>query len=111
MECFQNNRNVEKACNAWFKKLNSYFFECFSKIRCKTSYKSNNPVVDMMKQRSEIIQKIKKAENDQIDLLKTELKEIELKLTKLVAEENRKIVFKNFEHLSNTDGTTNNNGV
>ena len=50
-------------------------------------------------------------EKKSIDLLKTELKEIDSKLTKLVAEENMKTVFKNFEHLSNTDGTTNNNGV
>ena len=56
-----------------------------------------------MKQRSDLIQKIKKA-NDELD-------EIDQKLTITVAEENRKQVFDNFEKISNTDGTTNNNGI
>ena len=68
-------------------------------------------MVNLMKQRSDLIQKIKKSEDDQIDILKTELDGINQELTKIVAEENRKQVYDNFEKLSNTDGTTNNNGI
>ena len=64
-----------------------------------------------MKQRSELIQKIKKANDDKIEVLKAELNVINLKLTSFVAEENKKQVYDNFEKLSNTDGTTNNNGI
>ena len=43
--------------------------------------------------------------------MKAELNVINLKLTSFVAEENKKQVYDNFEKLSNTDGTTNNNGI
>ena len=112
-KCFQSGAcgDVEMKCNNWFKILKSYFYECFNKIRCKKIFKSRNPVVILMKQRSELIQKIKMNNDDQIEILKLKLGEIELKLSNMVAEENRKQVFDNFEKLSNTDGTTNINGI
>ena len=111
MNCFQSEKKIENACNIWFKTLKGYFYECFKKIRCKTDYKTLNPVSKLMKQRSELIQKIKKANDDKIEVLKAELNVINLKLTSFVAEENKKQVYDNFEKLSNTDGTTNNNGI
>ena len=110
-ECFKTNENIGKACKNWFKTLKGYFFDCFTKIRSKNNYKSNNPVVKLMKQRSDLVQQIKKSDGDKINILKTELDEIDLKLIKIVAEENRKQVYENFEKLSNTDGTTNNHGI
>ena len=58
-----------------------------------------------------LVQKIKKANDEQIEILKNKLNEIDLDLTLTVAEENKKQVYDNFEKISNTDGTTNNNGI
>ena len=102
---------IKKSCNNWFRILKCYFYECFNKIRCKKGFKSRNPVAILMKQRSELIQKIKMTNDDQKEILEMKLSEIEEKLSNMVAEENRKQVFDNFEKLSNTDGTTNINGM
>ena len=64
-----------------------------------------------MKERSNLIQTNKTANDNLKDKIKTELIEIEKQIANLSAQENRKKVFDNFGELSNTDGTTNMNGI
>ena len=68
---------------------------------------SKNPVVTLMKQRSNLIQSIKSADDDLKENLLLKLSELEVKISELTAEENRKQVMNNFLKLSNTDGSTN----
>ena len=68
---------------------------------------SKNPVVTLMKQRSNLIQSIKSADDDLKENLLLKLSELEVKISELTAEENRKQDMDNFLKLSNTDGSTN----
>ena len=68
---------------------------------------SKNPAVTLMKQRSNLIQSIKSADDDLKENLLLKLSELEVKISELTAEENRKQDMDNFLKLSNTDGSTN----
>ena len=111
-ECFSSNdKSIEIQSNQWFNTLKSYFHECFRKIRCKNNYSSKNPIVKLLEERSSIIQKIKKADEEELESLKSSLSKLETEISRLTAEENRNTVVNNFQELSNTDGSTNINGM
>ena len=108
---FLEQKSSENQSNDWFKTLKGYFYECFRKIRCKTIYSSKNPVVKVLDERSKLIQSIKMAAEEDVKQLENKLTEVEKKVSTLTADENRKKVVDNFELLSNTDGSTNTNGL
>ena len=110
-DCFRNKRPMERKCNDWFTALKTHFYDCFNKIRCKANFNSKNPIVKLMKERSYLIHKNKTADENIKDKIDTNLKKIEEQIANLTAEENRKKVFEDFGKLSNTDGTTNINGI
>ena len=110
-KCFLNKKSSENQSKDWFKILNGYFYECFRKIRCKQSFSSKNPVVKLLEERSRLVQSIKMAEENDGEELEVKLSELEMEISKLCSEENRKKVVENFQTLSNTDGSTNINGL
>ena len=64
-----------------------------------------------MNDRTELVQKMKKANDEQKEDLQRELEEVEMRILELSAKENRNKVVENFTTLATSDGTTNQEGV
>ena len=88
-ECFHNLNSLEYQANEWFKILNSYFYQCFKKIRCKNVPKLSE-TDKLLKLRTELVQKEKKAEEGKKKEIKEELEILESKICEIVAMANRK---------------------
>ena len=110
VECFANENSLEKQSSDWFKSLNRYFHQCFKKIRIKNT-KKEDETDKQLKQRSELIQRLKKSNDDSKDDILDEIDKIEKKISKLVSECNRKKVIDNFGELKSNDGSANVTGV
>ena len=107
-KCFETDDNVEKQSKKWFKHLNSFFQQSFRKIRITKQQKPTKLSI-LFDRKCSLQQKLKKQvqNNDIIE----ELDNVEKEIAKEVANENREKVISTFKLLSNTDGTTNVNGM
>ena len=111
VKCFSNNgKSLSEQSNRWFKKLNGIFHRSFKKIRMNGNFKETK-ISQLSKTKSEIIQKIRTAGNDEGKSLNEELCVLEKQLSDLVAEKNRDKVVRNFGSLAQNDGTANINGM
>ena len=110
VKCFQNGAEFENQSNEWYKNLNKYFQQSFIKIRSCKNKKNLNELDKLLSKRTELIQKMKKTYEEKKEEAQNELEETEKKISELSAEENRNKVVDNFASLSDSDGTTNQNG-
>ena len=110
-KCFQNEKDFERQSTEWFQNLFKYFHQSFTKIRSRGDKKKFDDVHKLMNNRTELVQKMKKANDEQKEDLQRELEEVELKISELSAKENRNKVVENFATLATSDGTTNQRGV
>ena len=108
--CFMSNKTFDKQCKDWFKNLQTVFHKSFKKIRCQSRVKETE-VSKLLEKRKNLIQKLKKAEEETKQELSKEIKSIEDGISTLSSEENRNKVIENFKHLENNDGSTNTNGI
>ena len=92
------------------KKLKNYFQQSFKKIRCR-NVKKETETDKLLKLRTELIQKLKKYDDEIKEETIEEIHQIEKNISEEISENNRMKVMENFEALSNTDGSTNNNGA
>ena len=110
-KCFQNQNEIDKQSTEWFKALNSYFQQSFTKKRsCKTKKKLTE-LDKLLKKRTELVQKLKKSNEDTKEEIKRAVEEIENKISELSAEENRNKIVENLSHLSDGNGTTSHSGL
>jgi hypothetical protein len=110
-KCFQNEKDFERQSTEWFQNLSKYFHQSFTKIRSRADKKKFDDVYKLMNDRTELVQKMKKANDEQKEDLQRELEEVEMKISELSAKENRNKVVENFATLTTIDGTTNQRGV
>ena len=111
VNCFLNGNELGKQCDEWFRNLFRYFHQSFVKTRSCQNKKKLDEVDILLNKRKELIQKVKKANDDEKEELNTELEETEASISKLTAIDNRNKVIENFEALSGIDGSTNQIGV
>ena len=111
IKCFRNNNStLSEQCNGWFKKLNRIFHKSFRKVRMNGKFKQTE-ISQLSKKKSDLMQKIRTAGNEEEKSLNEEVSVIESQLINLVAEENRDRVVRNFGSLANNNGTANINGM
>ena len=111
VNCFLNGNELGKQPDEWFRNLFRYFRQSFVKIRSCQNKKKLDEVDILLNKRKELIQKVKKAKDDEKEELNAELEETEASISKLTAIDNRNKVIENFETLSGIDGSANQNGV
>ena len=107
-KCFENDENIQEQSNKWLKKLNGFFQQSFRKIRMTKKQKPTKISI-LFDKKCALKGKIKQLGED--DALTKELGEIEVEIANEVAHENRNKVVDTFKELSDTDGTTNVNGM
>ena len=73
--------------------------------------KKINEVDELLAKRTTLVRKLKVENEEDIEKLEKELEEVEQNISNLSAKDNRDKIVENFAKLSNTDGSTNANGV
>ena len=111
LKCFLNSNNLSKQSNEWFRNLFKYFQQSFVKIRSCQTKKKLDDVDILLNKRKELIQKMKKADDDKKEELQMKINQTESEISKMSALDNRNKVIDNFSSLARNDGTTNQNGV
>ena len=107
-KCFENDENIQEQSNKWLKKLNGFFQQSFRKIRMTKKQKPTK-ISTMFGKKSALKEKMKRVGND--DDLKKELDDLEVEIGNEIANDNRNKVMNTFQALSDTDVTTNVNGM
>ena len=75
LDCFQNDNEFKNQTTQWFKKLNGYFYQSFKKIRC-SNFKKESELDLLLKERAELIQKLKKVEEEEMEDVKITIRKI-----------------------------------
>ena len=107
-ECFETADTLENQSKKWFKQLNSIFQQTFRKIRI-TKHQKPTKLSVLFERKCSLKQKLKQQNLE--DGIVEEIDKVEKEIAKEVAKENRDKVINAFKLLSNTDGTTNINGM
>ena len=111
VNCFQNENNIEKQCNEWFRTLNKRFHQSFKKIRSCRNKKRLNEVDQLMLKRTALVKKLKMNSDVNVENTDMEIKEVEKRISNLSSKENRDKIVNNFSSFTNTDGSTKMHGV
>ena len=111
VNCFQNENNIEKQCNEWFRTLNKRFHQSFKKIRSCRNKKRINEVDQLMLKRTALVKKLKMNSDVNVENTDMEIKEVEKRISNLSSRENRDKIVNNFSSFTNTDGSTKMHGV
>ena len=84
-KCFENDESLDVQCKRWWKNLNHIFHQAFRKVRCNGKVKETE-VSKLLKEKADLIQKIKSNKNEKEE---EDLKNVQKKITDLIAEDNR----------------------
>ena len=109
--CFLNEKGIGKQSNDWFKTLHKYFQQSFTKIRNCKNKKKLTDLDELLKRRTELVQKLKITIDEKKEEVQISIEETETKIAELSAEENRNKVVENFAKLANGNGGTCHNGL
>ena len=107
-DCFDNSDSFEDQSFRWLNSLHKIFQRCFPKVRVTNKVRETETST-LFKERSELIQKIKKDSDN--ETLKTRLDEVIDKLTEAVSRENYEKIVSNFKHLDQTNGENFSQGI
>ena len=107
-DCFDNSDSFEDQSFRWLNSLYKIFQRCFPKVRVTNKVRETETST-LFKERSELIQKIKKDYDN--ETLKTRLEEVIDKLTEAVSRENYEKIVSNFKHLDQTNGENFSQGI
>ena len=105
--CFEGDEGINVQGTNWFRKLNRSFHKSFKKVRFNGKSKETN-LTQLFDKRRELVQKMKKCEDNLKAETEKELSEID---EEIVAEENKDKVIENFKEFANADGLLNINGM
>ena len=106
-----NDNSIDEQSHQWFKNLNKYFHQSFRKIRnCKVKKKLNELDL-LLKKRTDLVQKLKRIEEDKKQEVRINIEKTEMEISDLSAKENRNKIVENFSQLADIDGATNQAGV
>ena len=108
--CFDGDEGVKAKGKTWFKKLNNCFYKSFKKIRFTGKTKETN-LTKLFDKRRELVQKMKKCDEDGKEEVEEELNAVDEEIGELVAEENKDKVVENFKEFASADGLLNIHGM
>ena len=86
-ECFSSGKNFSEQCEQWEKALKSSISQSFNKIRI-TSKPKIGEIEKCIEERNMLRQKLKLSQDEENDILKTRISEIEKKISNLSSEGN-----------------------
>ena len=104
--------NIQDQGKKWFKSLNDIFQQSFKKVRV-TAFQKETTISKLFDKRLKLKQKLKvpnQSDNDE-ENIGNQIEDIETIISKEVSKDLRDKIVKNFETLTNTDGTQNVNGM
>ena len=101
--CFENNLPFLKQTKNWFKQLNSFFYQCFTKIRSRKRKQKVSEVERLLEMRKKLR---RNTQEETVRDNQERIKQIESEIQKLTNWKDRESIWQKFQQVADSDNST-----